>query len=212
MKILRAREQSHTADLSRPARSFHRMASSPARHALFALGAAAAALSPAAAQQLPKVTITGPASVREGDRLEVTVHRTGPTTVELRGGVIFVDTASNGEFNNGVAFRIPPDSATGTVSFTAQSDGGSTDDRTITASGRTGYLTYEVGNPSSVTVMVIDVDAPVPTTNPPVFTEGEVSLERLAVTGSSERQMYPQFDPGTFHYGIGCGSGHWIET
>ena len=53
--------------------------------------------------------------------------------------------------------------------------------------------------------MVTDVDAPAPTTtNPPVFTQGEVSLERLAVTGSSERQMYPQFDPGTFHYGIGC--------
>ena len=109
----KSREQSHTADLSRPACSFHRMVSSPAGHALCAFVAAAAALSPAAAQQLPQVTITGPASVREGDRLEVTAHRTGPTTVELRGGVIFVDTASNGDFNARSAFHIPPDSATG---------------------------------------------------------------------------------------------------
>ena len=136
------------------------MASSPARRALFALVAAAAALSPAAAQQLPQVTITGPASVQEGDGLVVTVHRTGATAVGLRGGVIFVDTAGNGDFDAHSAFHIPPDSATGTaVEFTVQNDGVPADDRTITAYVAASYLTYEPGNPSSVTVMVTDVDA-----------------------------------------------------
>ena len=135
------------------------MASSPARRALFALVAAAAALSPAAAQQLPQVTITGPASVQEGDGLVVTVHRTGATAVGLRGGVIFVDTAGNGDFDASSAFHIPPDSATGTaVRFTVQNDGVPADDRTITAYVAASYLTYEPGNPSSVTVMVTAVD------------------------------------------------------
>ena len=135
------------------------MASSPARRALFALVAAAAALSPAAAQQLPQVTITGPASVQEGDGLVVTVHRTGATAVGLRGGVIFVDTAGNGDFDASSAFTIPPDSATGTaVRFTVQNDGVPADDRTITAYVAASYLTYEPGNPSSVTVMVTAVD------------------------------------------------------
>ena len=157
---LKSQEPSYTSDLSRPARSFHRMASSPARRALFALVAAAAALSPAAAQQLPQVTITGPASVQEGDGLVVTVHRTGATAVGLRGGVIFVDTAGNGDFDASSAFTIPPDSATGTaVEFTVQNDGVPADDRTITAYVAASYLTYEPGNPSSVTVMVTDVDA-----------------------------------------------------
>ena len=159
-KIIRAKSPSYTSDLSRPARSFHRMASSPARRALFALVAAAAALNPAAAQQLPQVTITGPASVQEGDGLAVTVHRTGATAVGLIGGVIFVDTAGNGDFDARSAFHIPPDSATGTaVRFIVQNDGVLADDRTITAYVAASYLTYEAGNPSSVTVMVTDVDA-----------------------------------------------------
>ena len=136
------------------------MASSPARRALFALVAAAAALNPAAAQQLPQVTITGPASVQEGDGLVVTVHRTGATAVELIGAVIFVDTAG-GDFEARSAFRIPPDSATGTaVRFIVQNDGVLADDRTITASVAPSYPTYEPGNPSSVTVMVTDVAEP----------------------------------------------------
>ena len=155
----KSQEPSCTSELSRPARSFHRMASSPARRALFALVAAAAALSPAAAQQLPQVTITGPASVQEGDGLVVTVHRTGATAVGLRGGVIFVDTAGQGDFDAHSAFTIPPDSATGTaVEFTVQNDGVPADDRTITAYVAASYLTYEPGNPSSVTVMVTAVD------------------------------------------------------
>ena len=109
--------------------------------------------------QLPQVTITGPASVQEGDGLVVTVHRTGATAVGLRGGVIFVDTAANGDFDAHSAFTIPPDSATGTaVEFTVQNDGVPADDRTITAYVAASYLTYEPGNPSSVTVMVTAVD------------------------------------------------------
>ena len=158
-KILRA--QSCTSDLSRPARSFHRMASRVARHALFALVAASAALSPAAAQQLPQVTITGPASVREGDRFEVTVRRTGPTTASLTGGLYFVDTASNGDFDDSYTFVIQVGSATATVRFTAQSDGVSADDRTITVSVSTLYDTYSVGTPASVTVTVTDENAAV---------------------------------------------------
>ena len=120
----------------------------------------AAALSPAAAQQLPQVTITGPASVQEGDGLVVTVHRTGATAVGLIGAVIFVDTAG-GDFEARSAFRIPPDSATGTaVRFIVQNDGVLADDRTITASVAPSYPTYEPGNPSSVTVMVTDVAEP----------------------------------------------------
>ncbi len=109
--------------------------------------------------QLPQVTITGPASVQEGDGLVVTVHRTGATAVGLRGGVIFVDTVGNGDFDAHSAFTIPPDSATGTaVEFTVQNDGVPADDRTITAYVAASYLTYEPGNPSSVTVMVTAVD------------------------------------------------------
>ena len=111
------------------------------------------------AAQLPQVTITGPASVQEGDGLVVTVHRTGATAVGLRGGVIFVDTAGNGDFDAHSAFHIPPDSATGpAVEFTVQNDGVPADDRTITAYVAASYLTYEPGNPSSVTVMVTAVD------------------------------------------------------
>ena len=109
--------------------------------------------------QLPQVTITGPASVQEGDGLVVTVHRTGATAVGLRGGVIFVDTVGNGDFDAHSAFHIPPDSATGpAVEFTVQNDGVPADDRTITAYVAASYLTYEPGNPSSVTVMVTAVD------------------------------------------------------
>ena len=105
------------------------------------------------------MTITGPASVQEGDGLVVTVHRTGATAVGLRGGVLFVDTAGNGDFDAHSAFHIPPDSATGTaVEFTVQNDGVPADDRTITAYVAASYLTYEPGNPSSVTVMVTAVD------------------------------------------------------
>ena len=145
-KILRAKSRapSYTSDLSLPVRCFHLMASRLALPALFAL----AALSPAAAQQLPQVTITGPASVQEGDGLVVTVHRTGATAVGLIGGVIFVDTASNGDFDARSAFRIPPDSATGTaVRFIVQNDGVLADDRTITASVAPAYTTYEPGKP-----------------------------------------------------------------
>ena len=116
--------------------------------------------------QLPQVTITGPASVQEGDGLVVTVHRTGATAVGLIGAVIFVDTAG-GDFEARSAFRIPPDSATGTaVEFTVQNDGVPADDRTITASVAPAYTTYEPGNPSSVTVMVTDADDPEPPTAP----------------------------------------------
>ena len=135
------------------------MASRLALPALFAL----AALSPAAAQQLPQVTITGPASVQEGDGLVVTVHRTGATAVGLIGAVIFVDTASNGDFDARSAFRIPPDSATETaVRFIVQNDGVLADDRTITASVAPSYPTYEPGNPSSITLTVINEDAEAP--------------------------------------------------
>ena len=177
--LLKSQEPSYTSDLIRPACFFHRMASRLARSVLFAL---AAGLVPAAAQQLPQVTMTGPASVREGDPLTVTVHRTGPTAAELRGGIVFVDTASNGDFNARSAVRFPVGSATDTVRITVQDDDATPATRTITASVSTLYATYVVGNPSSVTVTVIDKDATdtPPSNNAPVFTEGTRATRSIA--------------------------------
>ena len=128
--------------------------------AVNAVGDGAAAVTTATPTGVvPQVTITGPASVREGDKLTITVHRTGATATELRGGIDFEDTAGDGDFDIGVAFVIRVDSATKTVGYTVPSDGVNADDRTITAEVTTGYPTYEAGNPSSVTVAVIDEDA-----------------------------------------------------
>ena len=114
----------------------------------------------------PTVTITGPTSIREGNTVTVTVRRTGPTTAALRGGVNFTDTG-NAENDGSYAFIIPVDGTSNTVRFTVLDDGAVPASRTITAALSTGYDTYRVGTPASVTITVVDKDALVTTNTAP---------------------------------------------
>ena len=177
---------------------------------------------------LPVVSITGGASVIEGEAAEFTVTRVGNTTEAL---TVMVDVTQTGDFltstTSPVSVEILADQATATLSVDTEDDDGDEPDGMITATMPVSASTYRLGT-ATATVDVMDNDvvppAPADLTAPSTDTTS-VSLTWTAVAADppvTGYQVKVSDGAGTTvitdwdgHSGKHCGDGephrHWAH-
>ncbi len=124
---------------------------------------------------LPVVTITADATeVREGERAEFTIRRTGATTAVLRGSLYVTGADASLTYAEGWAFAFRQGEASKGFGVTVLDDGTAAADREVTVLVDHRYPTYTQGTPGSATMTVIDTTpaAVIPPEPPEAFRLG----------------------------------------
>ena len=118
---------------------------------------------------LPVVTITADATeVREGERAEFTIRRTGATTAVLRGSLYVTGADASLTYAEGWAFAFRQGEASKGFGVTVLDDGTAATDRQVSVRVDHRYPTYTQGTPGSATMTVIDTTPAVVTPAPVV--------------------------------------------
>ncbi len=156
-----------------------------------ALAAAlAGARAPAQTSTLPVVTITADTTeVREGERAEFTIRRTGATTAVLRGSLYVTGADASLTYAEGWAFAFRRGEASKGFGVTVLDDGTAAADREVTVLVDHRYPTYTAGTPSSATMTVIDTTVPVTTVVAPAPAGSGEAVRTLIRSGQFARHM-----------------------
>ena len=161
------------ADAFRMARAGRMGALSAGTLALAMLGATPMARPQTPA--LPVVTITADTTeVREGERAQFTIRRTGATTAILRGSLYVTGANPALDYHDGHAFAFRQGEAAKGFGVTVLDDGTAATGRQVTVLVDHRYDTYTAGTPSSATMTVIDTSVVAPA---PPFVELPSSFE-----------------------------------
>ena len=139
---------------------------------------------------LPVVTITADTTeVREGERAQFTIRRTGATTAILRGSLYVTGANPALDYHDGHAFAFRRGEASKGFGVTVLDDGTAATGREVTVLVDHRYDTYTAGTPSTATMTVIDTTVPVTTVVAPAPAGSGEAVRTLIRSGQFARHM-----------------------